>query len=131
MASSSNSSTIAITSSSSSIIITIIITWRKFCRIRRIFSIRCAAEVATEEVAVMATMEEVAEEVAAARRAAVEAAVEEEEEEADAHRRFEPVAHRVPVVARTRIKSSRLLIARGRQREDTARASKGDSRTPI
>lgn len=99
---------------------------------RRIFSIRCAAEVATEEVAVMATMEEVAEEVAAARRAAVEAAaVEEEEEEADAHRRFEPVAHRVPVVARTRIKSSRLLIARGRQREDTARASKGDSRTPI
>lgn len=131
MASSSNSSTIAITSSSSSIIITIIITWRKFCRIRRIFSIRCAAEVATEEVAVMATMEEVAEEVAAARRAAVEAAAEEEEEEADAHRRFEPVAHRVPVVARTRIKSSRLLIARGRQREDTARASKGDSRTPI
>lgn len=79
----------------------------------------------------MATMEEVAEEVAAARRVAVEAAVEEEEEEADAHRRFEPVAHRVPVVARTRIKSSRLLIARGRQREDTARASKGDSRTPI
>lgn len=89
-----------------------------------------------EEVAAMATTEEVVAaaaeaEVAAVRKAAVEAAAAEVAAVVDAHRRFEPVAHRVPVVVRTRIKNCRRLIAKGRRREDTARASKGDSRTLI
>lgn len=91
-----------------------------------------------EEVAAMATTEEVVAaaaaaeaEVAAVRKAAVEAAAAEVAAVVDAHRRFEPVAHRVPVVVRTRIKNCRRLIAKGRRREDTVRASKGDSRTLI
>lgn len=89
-----------------------------------------------EEVAVMVTVEEVVAaaaeaEVAAVRRAAVAAAAAEVEAVVDAHRRFEPVAHRAPVVVRTRIKNFRRLIAKGRQRVDIVRANKGDSRTPI
>lgn len=81
-----------------------------------------------EEVAVMVTVEEV---VAAAAEAEVAAAAAEVKAVVDAHRRFEPVAHRAPVVVRTRIKNFRRLIAKGRQRVDTVRANKGDSRTPI